>query len=289
MPFINNLGEIFEGKQVPPSFMPLSANDAARFSELYQQYDKTLRDLRNRHQGQEVHIFGTGPSLNEAAKLDWSNKITIGVNGAPQTIPSLQYWLMCDDFLSPTNDSKLHRWVRDWIKSPTLPFTLIRRGVVRQTSGWLPNVMFRHSAFGPVSDPALGLFWGNSSVQAAIDLARHMGAASIHLWGVDYSGGHSYDKGDQFFSAELKKITAQFKRVGEGLEIFNRNPDSKLTCFPFLAPPAVPVVVKPQNSVFIDIDARMVEFFNNDTLTVRGFDELSKEQKKAIKVLTSKI
>jgi len=299
MPYIHFMGDIVEDSVVrsAPTYTAITKDEAETLKALYETYDAKLRDLRNKHSDQEIHIFGTGESLNQhAAKVDWSSQITIGVNGAPRSIPNLTYWLMCDDFYQ--GDKSLYVWVREWLANGNLPTTLIRRGIIKHlNSGWLPDVMFRHSPHGPVNDPALGLYWGNSSVQAAIDLARHMGAESIHLWGVDYVGAHSYDLKDEFKSADFNRIQEQFKRVGAGLKIFNHNPDSRLTCFPIAPPvilpaicqePVIPAVIQPNrinNTITIDSAAQTVEFFVNDTLFVRGLQELSKEQNKAIKTL----
>lgn len=297
MPFIhNNGGAILEGRGYngDPFYTPITPQEAERFKTLYARYIDALKALKNKHQGETIHVFGTGPSLNDyAAKFDWSEEITIGVNGAPAIINNLTYWLTFDDFINPAVPSDLYKWILNWVKTPTETVKLIRRGIVKHPGAWLPNIMF-HNASGPASEPHMGLFCANSSVQTAIDLARHMGAKKICLWGTDYhDASHAYAITDNTPKAKsFEKVQSQFKVVGDackGIEIVNCNPNSRLKCFPFESPElALPRIS--DHYIVLSLDYEFVEYRVDNEVFVVPFDQLkSKESQKSIKKLAALI
>jgi hypothetical protein len=298
--FLHNMGAVLEGARYKgdSKYFPISPDEAAKFEALYQVYNTKLKALKGKHQGETVHIFGSGPSLNDHAKnLDWTGKLTIGVNGVPFVINALKYWLMVDDFIDPPVPSELYTEIGKWVQSSPATMKLVRQGIVKRPSGWLSDVMFRHSS-GPGSEPHTGLFWWNSSVQAAIDLARHMGVAEIYLWGVDYQdSSHAYGINDSTPKAKnFDAIQAQFKIVGDacmGIKIFNCNPNSRLKVFPFVEPSSViPLPLKqPSRSITIDLDAKTVSVFADNILNVRAFDQLpsQKSLKKLISLLEGEV
>ncbi len=223
-----------------------------RMLDYYDDYNKALLTLKNIHKGQTIHVVGTGPSVAKV-NVDWSLLITIGVNGAFKIVPDLNYWLMVDNW-SPNNKNPLYKEVNKWFTGDEETIKLCRYGIFGPYSMMdddekKPDHMFRHSGFGPVSSLSGGLFWGRSSVSAAVDLARHMGASKVVLWGCDFNDhSHAYDMvhGAQW---DLGKLEKEFTILRKGCadyncEIVNASPGSALKAIPCVDPGEVGVTLR---------------------------------------------
>ena len=258
----------------PERYRELSAGEYAALTAIRAQFLGSMRPYLRRHAGATVHVFGNGPSLNDfAAKQDWSAHVTLGVNAAGLHIRPLRYWLTVDNLVADGRRD-LYDWLREWLESVrgrTATFTrfgaplvlrepgsascqLAPRNLTDCATNWLPDAMFAHAPFEPLEDIEDGLYWNSSSVQAALDLARHMGARRAILWGVDYHDRrHAYtgsaaiprdpldNPGTPW--ANWERIVHGFETVkaacaASGLEILNANPNSRLTVFPFVKPEA---------------------------------------------------
>jgi len=235
-------GQLYAGRCNLEIVTPISKEDHASLETLYRDYDLRLKSLKNFYKGATIHVFGSGPSLKDVAlKLDWSGHITIGVNGVPKVIPYLKYWLMVDDFLY--RHDGVSDWICEWFNKNTMIETFVRRGVFKQElldEKVLPIYLFDGSPMGPGSS-INNLFFGRSSTVAAADLARHMGAVKIVLWGCDYNDrSHVYnDTSDGQWP--LNQVENEYRKLFNccreaGVELVNANPRSALSCIPKIDP-----------------------------------------------------
>jgi hypothetical protein len=259
-----------------------------------------VHELQGIYRGETIHIIGTGPSLNDyAAKRDWSGLITIGVNTAPFAIKNLSYWLRLDPI-----DDRLNKFLRD----PGTTQTIIREGCAVgqvELGSVRPHFQIRHSE-EPLDRLMDGVYWANSSVQAAIDIARHMGAAEIVLWGVDYGTHNHFDNPKAAGEWErFPRIVAAFEKLyahckSHGVSIYNANPKSALRVFPFVDPTepqpqeatpkftdeaAIELLsqsgaligscLSSNSGVFVDTTAKLVEFQTAAGLVVKSFDDIA--------------
>lgn len=274
------------------NYTPLGDNDLEKLTKLYQESSVIFKGLQNSYKDQEVHIFGTGPSLNEyAVNIDWSRKLTVGVNGAPfvNGIDNLKYWLMCDDFLKPTCcPVGLAEKVREWLSSQNNTTCFIRKGILTRFDGYknLKNLnVFDHS---PIAPAALrfqkGLFWGRSTVHAALDLVRLMGCNPVYLWGIDYHNVHQHAYGswdnhqldDRKENENFNKVTQQFVQIRDSFPedtlIYNCNPNSKLEVFEKIDPDSIKGLVAkfvPEKQNYLHVIHEVKEEF--------GFNAINKE------------
>jgi hypothetical protein len=247
----------------PGLFREITRDQYVAAGTLKKQWSASLSKLQGSHTGATIHIFGNGPSLKTfAAKQDWTDKLTIGINAAGDCIKPIRYWLSVDNLLA--NESRpLHDWVHHWLSvvrprpvilsRSTAPWVIAH--LERNTAGaqdLLPDFLFQHAAAGPMSSITDGVHWTASSVQAGLDVARHMGAARIYLWGIDYTDrSHSYTGGSQIKGDpkdnpgkpwdDFEKHVRGFKALRDacretGIQVFNANPESKLDVFPKVQP-----------------------------------------------------
>ncbi len=158
---------------------------------------KPIRELFRRYQGEDIYIFGSGPSLFQADPEEFRDKVCLGINYSFEVMPHMDYILVHE---IETYESLV--------------------GVVDNSKFLLPEYLFRHTfADGrkpagpptirtrnpqayiyPIQDPskkrleekALSLdveariFTWSTTTHSAIHLAAYMGAKRIFLIGVDY-------------------------------------------------------------------------------------------------------
>lgn len=204
----------------------------------------------NAHFGETIHVVGCGPSARNFAPLA-AGRISIGVNGAGVVIPELTYWLACDPI---STDRPLNNAIRKYLMENTYyqhAFQFIlswQRNPMQEAIGkW---TLFKQSGeFLRRQDKPHwrnGFYFYHSSVHAAMELARLMGAKKIVLWGVDYDDrSHCYtgkeivgdckdnpDKEWDDIGCHLEgflKIKEFYEK--EGIEIENANLNSKIGIF----------------------------------------------------------
>jgi hypothetical protein len=190
--------------------------------------------------------------------------------------------------------------MRNWFESETETLKIIRQGILQTR---LPELahhcysMFKHAGEGPLTDPIKGLYWSSSSVQAAMELARLMGAAQIFLIGVDYNDRtHAYtgssaipqDINDQPVAwPKWEKIVWDFEQIRSAcrrtkIKVFNLNPLSALDVFEKITPilpPREPESSEPPvspNSIVIDFDTKMLEYRKDGECLVCSLDSVGK-------------
>jgi len=232
--------------------------DLAKDEEKY--YAKKADELFRVHHDEEIHIFGNGPSLmTYAAKRDWSNEITIGVNCAGAVISPLKYLLVIDQ--QRVAERKSHKWLcKDYIPVCGAQLLAMRHTFLLEDD-ITPDYVFT-KAGEPVHRPSRGLFYRKCSVHMALDIARLMCPRAIYLWGLDYKDrSHAYDgkiKGDELDLPgvrwdDFNKHVRGFEILrdvclNDGVKVYNCNPTSELSVFPKISPSDVfgdaPVIVE---------------------------------------------
>lgn len=166
-----------------------------------------LRELKNKHAGQDIWVLGSGPSMNYVDPAFFDNKITVSVNFGFRRF-------RCDYLVAKTPWGLDERYQPgEELDLTQEPYTLNSALVVSRNSlgaiAGFPNVLppgayvFDHSPnLGPV-DPDVtwigkdvdALVVSFSTITSALHLAAYMGAANIMLCGCD---GGILDGKDRF-------------------------------------------------------------------------------------------
>lgn len=239
-----------------PNYVSLTKGEYEALKTFQIQNSKHALSLKDCHAGEPCHIFGNGPSLlKHAASVDWKDKFTIGVNAAPVTIKNLQYWMCVEDFYG--DDRDLFRWIRDWSAKDQETRKIVKSGVLNRRllddQHWKPFLTVNQN-----SEPSQDLrsqFWGSSTVQAAIELARLMGASEIYLWGIDYSNRlHSYS-GSKEISSDVNDHSGQWSRFDRVVRHFE-TVMSSVTSKPARAGHFKTSSLTERDSDFYDLQAR---------------------------------
>ena len=200
-----------------------------------------LKELKRAARGKRVHVLGNGPSLKDfpgPAKGD----LVIGVNAAGLA-HDLDYWVILDD---PLEDIPCRRqWLSYARRSPSrhvMPHAIAMR-MCNKLDSYEP-----YASFARICDPDVlenGLFWDRSSVHAALDLARNMGAVEVNLWGVDYEDRSHFYSGEEAFEGDpydnpgkewtdLDRHIEGFRKLSRYMgrcRVLNCNPRSMLGVF----------------------------------------------------------
>lgn len=190
---------------------------------------KRFEDFRDFHAGQTILVCGCGRSLQLVSEPE--RFITIGVNDVGR--------MFHPDYLVVLNTQAQFRGDRfDYVKSSraraffthlklpidhpcVVPFRLGQRGGTEPTAGTLPHTR-------------------NSPYLATL-LAHYMGARRIGLIGVDFTPDHFWGStGRHSLDREVRQINREYRRLrqvlaGEGVELVNLSPVSRVTELPYLA------------------------------------------------------
>jgi len=160
---------------------------------------RPIAELHRRHAGEEIVIFGTGPSLLLADPDDYREKTCIAINLAFEVVPHIRYYFM--------HDFDVFKAIERVVPAGqcVLPETLVRRaesdgpafpgGSTRlpneASDAWvyrLQNPYERNLAHKSVSlAPDAELFTWSTTAHSAIHFAAFLGAARIVLIGMDYA------------------------------------------------------------------------------------------------------
>lgn len=206
---------------------------------------QSVESLFQKYSGQDIYVFGTGPTLFEADPAFFEDKVCLGINFAFEIMPHMNYILVhaldCYEVIQRLVDnSKL-----------LLSETLVREvaaGNEKEASHRV-SVNNNQAIFYPIQDPyenvlsqkqielhqKASIFTWSTATHSAIHLAAYMGAKCIKLIGVDYrlfpngkvhfhskySGGYGqqhwnalskHEQGDRWLTKALKK---------QGIEVLN--------------------------------------------------------------------
>ncbi|PHN02231.1 motility associated factor glycosyltransferase family protein [Flavilitoribacter nigricans] len=177
---------------------------------------RPITELYRKYVGEEIYIFGAGPSLFQVEADRFRGKICFGINYAFEVIPWVDYIFV--HVLEPYEVIKKHIDNRKFV----LPETLVRQWqpdpAKRVTPHRVPTVN-RNAFIYPIQDPhsrdlskkelSLGadasIFTWSSTTHSAIHLAAYMGARIINLIGMDYQ---LYPNGKVHFPSKYSKTYA---------------------------------------------------------------------------------
>ena len=158
---------------------------------------KSIVDLFQKYSGEDIFIFGTGPSLFKINPEEYSNKICFSINYAFEHMPNIDYYL-CHvkevyDILRGTVDNE----------KLILPENLVGRFYTDRSKIRYKERVETESELGyiyPIQDPyernierkhvriekITRFFTWSTTTHSAIHIAAYMGAKNIYLIGMDY-------------------------------------------------------------------------------------------------------
>jgi glycosyltransferase involved in cell wall biosynthesis len=190
-----------------------------------------FRMFRDYHAGETMLVCGCGASLSQIVAPE--RLITIGVNDVGRLFDP-DYLLV----VNPPNQFAHDRFRYVAESRAHAVFTQFDLGISH------PRIVrFRLGKRGgaDISDPDT-LPYTRNSPYPALCLAGHMGARRIGLIGVDFTDNHFFGPtGRHALAGEFPQIDREYRQLGEnlsrqGIEIFNLSSESRLTCFPKIAP-----------------------------------------------------
>ncbi|MEM8617676.1 MAG: hypothetical protein AAGF20_12185 [Pseudomonadota bacterium] len=157
-----------------------------------------LEALRDRHKGEDIIVFGNGPSLNSFDPALIQGRTTIGSNGIYEAFSK---WGRTTDYLiieDVEQAEKRGRAFRDIDGPLKLAALYNAHGIPRP---WGDDLIFYNARYacsdayfgdwGPhFSKDFSGCVWlGNTVTFISLQLAWHLGAARVFLVGVDFNYG----------------------------------------------------------------------------------------------------
>ena len=216
---------------------------------------RSIKELYKKYEGQDIYIFGTGPSLFDINPEDYKDKICFGVNYSFEVILDMDYI-----FVHVIETYNIIKKVVD-NKKLLLPETLVRQHYTDPAKNMLPNRLRTDNELAyiyPVQDPSektldkktlkldpgSSIFTWSTTTHSAIHIAAYMGAKNIYLIGVDYktfkNGRVHFDsKYDPKYARQdwnaLKKhklgdlwLEKELKNIGVNLINLGNEPDNAL-------------------------------------------------------------
>jgi len=146
-----------------------------------------IGDFRNRHAGQDVFIYGSGPSLHSWDPSTLNGRACIAVNGGILKHKTPTYYLTSDG-----SQTIKHHW--KYVQAGIFPVFYSSQGAgdhIRKF-GPLPKercVPFQKEHTSVMDKNADKIIWGFSSAHCAVHLAVIMGAKRIIVLGCDCRRG----------------------------------------------------------------------------------------------------
>jgi len=233
--------------------------------------DGTAANVEGLYQGGHAFLIASGPSFKYVNRGPLKYCFTMGMNNSPKAMmpkfrPNL--WTCVDGA-----DKFLHTLWRDPAVCCVVPDSHVKKALwdsdrkepVGLAVKDCPNVLFfnRTSGFNAetwLTEP--GICWGNGSKTkdangvrgkrsvflCAIKILAQLGFTSIYLCGVDFNmvegNAYSFDQtktkgGCKGNNSSYKQLQWRFEQLqpkfeAAGLSVFNCNPKSALTAFPFM-------------------------------------------------------
>lgn len=186
-----------------------------------------IGDFKNLHEGKNVFILASGPSLADANLEPLSRRIVIGLNRSSLIFPDTHYHC--------TMDERLFHEYEEVLKKSRYLFTLENRpfGIPMKLLG----------SEGYSYDLTKGIYSGYTVSYLALQVAVYMGFINIFYVGLDlkHQQGQTHFFGKDSVSnnhenTEFPKMMRMLNRAAEELSkkdvhIYNCSPDTNLTCF----------------------------------------------------------
>lgn len=190
-------------------------------------------------------IVGSGPSLT-GVKIDFdrNNCFVIAVNGGVHLVDDPDFFFTLDP--SPLNIERIEKHLGDTVPIIALPEGYAKpvpnRCIVKRRVHDDGNGRYKHKL--GMSDDNREIYTGNS-LTGAIQLAVHMGAKNIALFGMDGHGGYVND--GEFEREKAPHNLYLLPELCEGLKphldargvrVVNGSPDSAVTTWERMTPQA---------------------------------------------------
>lgn len=189
-------------------------------------YEK-IGDFKNLHDGKNVFILASGPSLAQANLAPLSRRIVIGLNRSSLIFPDTHYHC--------TMDERLFREYKEVLEKSRYMFTLQDRPF------GIPMTLLGSEGFS--RDLTQGVYSGYTVSYLALQLAVYMGFTNIFYVGLDlkHQQGQTHFFGKDHVSSnhestEFPKMIRMLQQGAEelkdsGVRVYNCSPDSTLDCF----------------------------------------------------------
>lgn len=188
---------------------------------------ENIGDFKNLHEGKNVFILASGPSLAKADLSTLSRRIVIGLNRSSLIFPDTHYHC--------TMDERLFREYEDVLKKSRYLFTLEGRPF------GVPMKLLGSEGFS--YDLTKGIYSGYTVSYLALQIAVYMGFRKIFYVGLDlkHQPGLTHFFGKDSVSAnhentEFPKMIRMLHHAAKELSnshirVYNCSPDTHLECF----------------------------------------------------------
>ena len=208
----------------------LCDTSTVEMEEAVRMHDEKSRPIEGRHSGEIIAVLGNGPGLLDSPTEDLRRITTIGVNRVPlHHDPDYLLWLdvkfqsECSELIARSGAEK---FAAEKIRLPH-PYHRFGKYVPRSGEPMMSDSFEK------------GLYWSQTSVFPAINLAVMFGAAGIVLAGVDLADGshfYSRDGADAEFPGAMR-ILADMRKFADyaaaaGIEVWNASSGGAVDFFP---------------------------------------------------------
>lgn len=188
---------------------------------------ETIGDFRGLHEGKNVFILASGPSLSEVDFTRLRHRIVIGLNRSSLVYPGAQYHCTMDERLFDEYESVL--------RQSRYLFTLENRPF------GIPMKLLGSEGFS--FDLSEGVYSGYTVSYLALQVAVYLGFKNVFFVGLDlkHRVGMTHFFGNDPVSSnhertEFPKMMRMLQHgadvlSGRGITVYNTSPDTSLTCF----------------------------------------------------------
>lgn len=186
-----------------------------------------IDDFRGAHDGKNVFILASGPSLSELDLKPLGRRIVIGLNRSSLLFPDTHYHCTMDERLFDEYDEVLRR-CRYLFTFENRPFGI-------------PLTLLGSEGFS--FDLANGIYSGYTVSYFALQIAVYMGFKNVFYLGLDLKNRarqtHFFGRDEvsaNHEQTEFPKMIRLFQQAAKLLKdsdvkVYNCSPDSVLTCF----------------------------------------------------------
>lgn len=180
---------------------------------------KSIQRLYRQYLGQDIYIFGSGPSLLKVNPEDFRDKICFGINYTFEIMPYMDYILV--------HEIETYESIKDAVDNKKLLLSewLFRHDFGNKKNAHLPKHIVAQNPEAyvyPLQNPYdknlkhkkvdlsknAQIFTFTTTTHSAIHLAAYMGAKNIYLIGVDYA---LFSNGKVHFDAKNSPVYGQQK------------------------------------------------------------------------------
>jgi hypothetical protein len=195
---------------------------SARHGLFFSDNERSIRKLKNIHNGKRIFVLGNGPSLNSSDLSLLKNEISLAANKIylmyDETKWRPTYYCVEDDLVMKQNFHDINN-VKGSIKifpadmlayAPKVEDGLYFNFIQESNYPNLPSVS---------SDAMVGIYWGSTVVYSMVQIALYMGASEIYIMGVDFSfdvpKSHDYQKKEIVSEGEVNHFHKDYRKPGE--------------------------------------------------------------------------